>query len=85
MTFTSILRQMIMICIWIAMQLIEKKQKLQEKIAALPSEQLKEYIVVDEQLQELQKYLFGEKEQGRECPSKINTKEICISDPHSSQ
>lgn len=48
--------------IWKAMQLIEKKQKLQEKMKKLPEEQLREYIFIDRQLQQLQQFLFGEKE-----------------------
>ena len=48
--------------IWKAMQLIEKKQKLQEKMVGLPEEQLKEYIVIDMQLQRLQQFLFGKRE-----------------------
>lgn len=48
--------------IWKAMQLIEKKRKLQEKMEAMQDSQLKEYIVIDMQLQELQQFLFGKKE-----------------------
>lgn len=48
--------------IWQAMQLIDKKRRLQEKMKSLPEEQLKEYIVIDTQLQELQQFLFGKKE-----------------------
>lgn len=48
--------------IWTAMQLIEKKRKLQEKMKTLPDEQLKEYIKLDIQLQSLQQFLFGKRE-----------------------
>lgn len=48
--------------VWKAMQLIEKKKKLQEKMQALPENQLKEYIIIDMQLQKIQEYLFGKKE-----------------------
>lgn len=48
--------------IWIAMQLIEKKKRLQEKMRELPEERLKEYIIIDTQLQKLQQFLFGKKE-----------------------
>lgn len=48
--------------IWKAMQLIEKKQKLQIKMEKLPENQLKEYIIIDNQLLKIQQYLFGEKE-----------------------
>lgn len=48
--------------IWRAMQLIDKKRRLQEKMKSLPEERLKEYIIIDTQLQELQQFLFGKKE-----------------------
>ncbi len=48
--------------IWTAMQLIEKKKRLQEKMKKLSDEKLKEYIIIDTQLQELQQFLFGKKE-----------------------
>lgn len=48
--------------IWKAMQLIEKKHKLQKKMESLPENQLKEYILIDMELQKIQQYLFGKKE-----------------------
>ena len=48
--------------VWKAMQLIEKKKKLQEKMQNLPENQLKEYIILDMELQKIQEYLFGKKE-----------------------
>lgn len=48
--------------VWKAMQLIEKKKKLQEKMQNLPENQLKEYIIIDMELQKIQEYLFGKKE-----------------------
>jgi len=48
--------------IWTAMQLIERKKRLQEKMKKLPDEQLKEYIIIDTHLQKLQQFLFGKKE-----------------------
>lgn len=48
--------------IWKAMQLIEKKKRIQEKMKKLPEDQLKEYIIIDTQLQKLQQFLFGKKE-----------------------
>jgi len=47
--------------IWQAMQLIEKKELLREK-KKLSSDERKEYILFDEQLEALQKYLFNAKE-----------------------
>lgn len=48
--------------VWAATQLIEKKRRLQEKMKTLPNEQLREYIILDTQLQALQQFLFGKRE-----------------------
>lgn len=48
--------------IWKAMQLIKMKEKLQKKMDGLPESQLREYIIIDMQLQKIQQYLFGKKE-----------------------
>lgn len=48
--------------IWKAMQLIKMKEKLQKKMDGLPESQLREYIIIDMQLQKIHQYLFGKKE-----------------------
>lgn len=48
--------------IWKAMQLIEKKNRLKKKMMRMTADQLRAYIIIDEQLEKLQKYLFGIKE-----------------------
>lgn len=48
--------------IWQAMQLVDRKRRLQEKMKSLPEAELREYIIIDTQLQELQQFLFGKKE-----------------------
>lgn len=48
--------------IWKAMQLIEKKKELQKKMQTISAEELQEYVIFDQALEEMQKYLFGVRE-----------------------
>lgn len=48
--------------VWQLMQLVEKKKKLREKIKTLKSEDMQDYIEMDELLENIQKQLFEEKE-----------------------
>lgn len=48
--------------IWKAMQLINMKQKLQEKMETLSDKQLKKYIIIDRELERLLQFLFSKKE-----------------------
>ncbi len=48
--------------IWKAMQLIEKKKRLMEKIRSLSKDEMITYMEFDQMLSDFQSYLFGKKE-----------------------